>query len=174
MFKDYYAILEVPSNASKAEIKKNYRRLAKKWHPDVNQGIDTTSKMQEITEAYLILNDSQAKKRYDYEYERFKEFNKSRETYKSKSKTKKENQKNKPKHERKEDSTETFEVKDEILKDWIDNAKQQARDFVNQAKYDTVGISKRGVQYAKKSALIGLIVFIILFFLIIVIFSSNS
>ena len=171
MFKDYYAILEVPSNASKVEIKKNYRRLAKEWHPDVNQDIDTTSKMQEITEAYLILNDSQAKKRYDSEYERF---NKSKKFYNSESKTKKETQKNKPKHERKEYTTETFEVKDEILKDWINKAKQQARDFVSQAKYDTIGISKRGVQYAKKSALIGFIVFIFLFTLIIVIFSSNS
>ena len=60
MFKDYYAILEVPSNASKAEIKKNYRRLAKKWHPDVNQGIDTTSKMQEIIK-YRIPLTSQTK-----------------------------------------------------------------------------------------------------------------
>lgn len=174
MFKDYYAILEIPSNASKVEIKKNYRRLAKKWHPDVNQDIDTTSKMQEITEAYLILNDSQAKKRYDFEYERFKKFNKSKKTYNSESKTKEETQNNKPKHERKEYTTENFEVKDEILKDWINKAKQQARDFVSQAKYDTIGISKRGVQYAKKSALIGFIVFIILFILIIVIFSSNS
>lgn len=175
MLKDYYAILEVPLNSSKSEIKKSYRRLAKKWHPDVNQDVDTTTKMQEITEAYLILNDSQAKKKYDFEYSRFKKFNKRKESNNSKSKTKakRKTQNSEPKSETRDSSTETFEV-DEILTDWINKAKKQAKDFVKQAKYDTVGIGKRGIQYAKKSAVIGLIVFIILFILTVIILSSNS
>jgi curved DNA-binding protein CbpA len=65
MYKDYYSILELTYTATQAEIKKNYRKLAKKWHPDINKRHDATPKMQEITEAYLILSDPDARLRYD-------------------------------------------------------------------------------------------------------------
>jgi hypothetical protein len=55
MFKDYYSILELDKNASKNEIRKAYRRLAKKYHPDVYKSDDAHEKFIEITEAYEIL-----------------------------------------------------------------------------------------------------------------------
>ena len=74
MFKDYYKLLDIPQNASDEEIKKAFREQAIKWHPDRNQGTDTTLRMQEINEAYLILKDKEARARYDIEYNKFKQF----------------------------------------------------------------------------------------------------
>ncbi|HOI92443.1 MAG TPA: DnaJ domain-containing protein, partial [Candidatus Rifleibacterium sp.] len=51
--KDYYKILEVPQNASKEDIKKAFKRLAKKYHPDINKGDHRAEeKFKEISEAY--------------------------------------------------------------------------------------------------------------------------
>ena len=65
--RDYYEVLGVNKNADAATIKKAYRKLAKKYHPDVNlkYGIDTTEQMQEILEAYRILSDPAKRKNYD-------------------------------------------------------------------------------------------------------------
>ena len=68
MLKDYYSILGISFNASDEEIKRAYRALSKRWHPDVNPGRDTTAIMQDINEAYYILRDSAMRVRYDAEY----------------------------------------------------------------------------------------------------------
>lgn len=68
MLKDYYSILGISFNASDEEIKWAYRALSKRWHPDVNPGLDTTAIMQDINEAYYILRDSAMRVRYDAEY----------------------------------------------------------------------------------------------------------
>ena len=52
---DPYSILEILANATLAEIKKAYRRMAMKWHPDKNPGVNTTEKMQKIIAAYTFL-----------------------------------------------------------------------------------------------------------------------
>lgn len=64
--RDYYELLEVSRNASDAEIKKAYRRLAMKYHPDRNPG-DTSAeeKFKEIQKAYNILSDKQKRAAYD-------------------------------------------------------------------------------------------------------------
>ena len=67
MFKDYYQILGVSPTASKQEIKQAYRMMSLKWHPDKNPGVDVTSMMQDINEAYKILNDDLCRARYDKE-----------------------------------------------------------------------------------------------------------
>ena len=77
--KDYYNILGVAPNASTEEIKRSYRRLAIKYHPDKNPG-DALSEavFKELAEAYEILSDK--KKREDYHYKRFYTYNYSYQT----------------------------------------------------------------------------------------------
>jgi hypothetical protein len=64
--KDFYSVLDVARSASKAEVKKAYYKLAKKYHPDSNKG-DTGAgdKFKEVTEAYECLSDDQQRQRYD-------------------------------------------------------------------------------------------------------------
>src|ERR1700677_748683 len=64
--KDYYKALGVPKTATAAEIKKAYRELARKWHPDANKGsADAEERFKEITEAYNVLSDEKQRKEYD-------------------------------------------------------------------------------------------------------------
>ena len=66
MAKDYYAQLGVKKDASADEIKKAYRKLALKYHPDKNPGDQKAEeKFKEITEAYAVLSDSEKKRQYD-------------------------------------------------------------------------------------------------------------
>ena len=65
MSKSLYATLEVSENASPEEIKKAYRRLARKYHPDVNKEKDAEEKFKEINAAYEILSDASKKAQYD-------------------------------------------------------------------------------------------------------------
>src|SRR6476620_7084494 len=65
-FIDYYKILEIDKNASDADIKKAYRKLARKYHPDLNPN-DTNAKkkFQQINEANEVLSDPEKRKKYD-------------------------------------------------------------------------------------------------------------
>ena len=67
---DYYKILEVSENADILKIKKQYRKLAMKYHPDRNTGDERAAKkFREITEAYEVLSNGEKRKEYDYKRE---------------------------------------------------------------------------------------------------------
>ncbi len=63
--RDYYEVLGVKKDASKDELKKAYRKLVKKYHPDVNKEADSEEKFKEVQEAYETLSDDGKRKAYD-------------------------------------------------------------------------------------------------------------
>jgi molecular chaperone DnaJ len=66
MSKDYYRILEIDRNATEEQIKKSYRKLSKKYHPDLNPNDpESENKFKEIAEAYSVLSDKDKKNNYD-------------------------------------------------------------------------------------------------------------
>src|SRR5215831_12097052 len=66
--KDYYAILVILRDATPGEIKRAYRKLAKQYHPDVNNNPDAAERFRELTEAYDTLIDPDRRRRYDRLY----------------------------------------------------------------------------------------------------------
>ncbi len=63
--RDYYEVLGVDRSATRDEIKRAYRRLALKYHPDRNKSPDATAKFREIAEAYAVLSDDMKRREYD-------------------------------------------------------------------------------------------------------------
>ena len=64
-YKDYYKILDIERDAKEAEIKTAYRRLARKYHPDVSKESNAEEKFKEVGEAYEVLKDPQKRQAYD-------------------------------------------------------------------------------------------------------------
>ena len=63
--RDYYDVLGVPKNATDDDIKKAYRKLARKYHPDVSKEADAARHMSEVNEAHAVLSDPEKRKAYD-------------------------------------------------------------------------------------------------------------
>ena len=179
MFVDYYSLLEIDEKENLDEIKIAFRKQAIKWHPDRNPGKDTTTKMQLINEAYLILKDTEARDRFDKEYQRFKAYQQTKEREKKHTEEQKEQQERKeepkkeepkPQEPEPEFEYEEYSVKDDILGKWMANAKRQAVDLAKQTIKDfgsmvAVGV-KEGAKAAGQTFLIQIgigIVFLILF-----------
>ena len=73
MNKDYYDILGIQKTASVDELKKAYRKLARQYHPDVNEDPEAEGRFKEISEAYAVLSDPQKRRQYDqFGYEDFR------------------------------------------------------------------------------------------------------
>ncbi len=64
-YKDYYNLLGVARNASVDDIKKAYRKLARKYHPDVSKDAEGEAKFKDVSEAYQTLKDSEKRAAYD-------------------------------------------------------------------------------------------------------------
>ena len=64
-YQDFYKILGVERTADASEIKKAYRRLARKYHPDMNKAANSEEKFKEVNEAYEVLKDAEKRKAYD-------------------------------------------------------------------------------------------------------------
>jgi DnaJ-class molecular chaperone len=161
MYQDYYAILNLHFSASHEEIKKAYRQLAKKWHPDINPSESANSKMQEIVEAYLVLSDPEARSHYDIIHEQLYRAKKQSSTkeeekyysekYGTSSSARNENQY----------KSSTIPV-DPILDNWIGNARKQAKEFIIQSIKDTKGITANGCKYTLYAIAITILLFITL------------
>ena len=82
-FIDYYKILEVDKKATEAEIKKAYRKLARKYHPDLNPNEkEAEKKFKEINEANEVLSHAESRKKYDdygENWQHAEEFEKSKQ-----------------------------------------------------------------------------------------------
>ncbi len=64
-FKDYYATLGIEKNATQDEVKRAYRKLARKYHPDINKNPEAEQRFKEIGEAYEVLQDTEKRAAYD-------------------------------------------------------------------------------------------------------------
>ncbi|HID70729.1 MAG TPA: J domain-containing protein, partial [Desulfobacterales bacterium] len=64
-FKDYYTTLGIDRNATQDEVKRAYRKLARKFHPDVNKDAEAEHRFKEIGEAYEVLQDIEKRAAYD-------------------------------------------------------------------------------------------------------------
>lgn len=156
MFVDYYYVLEVQKNASLEQIKKQFKVLAKKYHPDINKDSNATQLMQELLEAYYILSDSEARTRYNIQYDRFYGYQKAKDnsTYSSYS------------NNSQQETEQDFKYNDPLIEKWINNAKKQALEFINKSLYESKGISKNGCKYFFYALLINFVLLIIILVLV--------
>lgn len=166
MFVDYYAVLEINIYATQEEIRIAFRKQALKWHPDRNPGIDTTKRMQEINEAYLILKDAEARTKYDNEYQRFQQFKKEKQ----------DNRQEYQKQDKQQQSEYTYsyaeyEPNDDILGKWMENARKQAVDLAKKTMEDFKGISTAGAKAVVNEVVAGIGRYVIVSLIIFIIFA---
>ena len=168
MFIDYYELLEIDQDSPIEVIKSAFRRKAIFWHPDRNPGKDTTQKMQLINEAYLILKDIEARKRYDVEYKRFNTFKQQRvkETEKKPAQEEQPTTSNDSANNSDQTSNESeepniyndYSIYDEILKRWMTNANKQAVEMAKETIKEFANITMVGIKESAKGAIHGLVI----------------
>lgn len=177
MFLDYYEVLEIIFPSSQEEIKSAFRSQVKKWHPDVNKSVHASENVVLIYEAKLILSDTEAKKKYDVEYQKFINDKKSRENKEQKQKDT-DYQNSQQKEYQPNDFSKyqnSFSSNDETLKKWMLNAKRQAQEFAKKSLEEALQITRVGIEAgAKKTGqmLIGQVIIGIVVVLIIAVGKS--
>ncbi|MBL0202179.1 MAG: J domain-containing protein [Chitinophagaceae bacterium] len=148
MFVDYYQILKIEPTASQEDIKKAFRRLAIKYHPDKNPGIDTTKQMQLINEAYLFLKDIEGRTKYDREYQFYTQYEQKQKKNKEEGQYK-ERQSTEAKAEpEKNIIRKNIRFQDETLKNWMNNAREQSVDLAKETIEDLRAMFKAGANAA--------------------------
>lgn len=145
LFIDYYSILLVSPCATQDQIKKAYRDLARRFHPDINNSGDANEKMQEINEAYLVLSDVETRKLYDREFLKFHAWMTRDPQYKDRAE---------------------YKFSDEELKERVEKASEKARSLGRQVLHDSKELlSVAGATAAKELVFWGIValVFFIIF-----------
>lgn len=127
MISNHYNTLEIKPTATKEEIKKAYRELAKKYHPDINKSPDAHEKFIVINTAYLILYDNEARVKYDREYQYY--FGQKAKTESSVSYEQREEKKKQEETKSSNQRQRESEFEDEDLNQWTRNARQQAESY---------------------------------------------
>jgi DnaJ-class molecular chaperone len=126
MFIDYYALLSILPTASKEEIKKTVKEQAKKWHPDINKSPLAHERILLILEAYHILGDIDKRSCYDKTYSEFvtkqTEANNKYSQFESTGTTEEKKQKTY--------SYQGFDIKEELLMSFVQQAKRNAKENV--------------------------------------------
>jgi len=145
MFKDYYKILGVSPSADGATIKRAYREMSMRWHPDKNPSVDVTAIMQDINEAYAILKDVAKRSRYDQEYIRFCGALKKEETTQKDVNT---NEKERSQYS----WTYEYDVQDENLREDIKYARKYAKELVEEFLRELKKTSKAAAKGAATNA----------------------
>src|SRR5690606_15315054 len=117
--------------------------------------MDTTIKMQKINEAYVLLKDSEARERYNIEYQKFKQYQSEFKTEEKKKEGQQENKENSNKDSSKNQSEKTYEyyeyeINDDILKKWMNTARKQAVDLAKQTVEDFRGMTSASAKGATK------------------------
>lgn len=172
MFVDYYAVLEIDFFSSIEEIKAAYKKQALKWHPDRNIGLDTTYRMQQINEAFLILKDTEAKGRYDLEYRKYYQYNNEKQNSKTENDSAKNSEKRQSSYTTSEFEDSTYQINDDVLDKWMSNARVQAVSLAKQTIEDIIGMSKASGQAMANAALGGLFRFFIFGIIMFVLFKA--
>ena len=146
MFKDYYRILEIEFGASHDTIKKAYREMSLRWHPDKNHTRDATRMMYDITEAYEILSNPSTKERYDKEYEKYKQVKQSINNHIQRG------------------FSYPYDIEDEAVKNDVNEARKKAKtkvdELLREIKINLVNASK-GASDESVPWIIGIVIFLV-------------
>lgn len=161
MFIDYYSILNISIEANQTKIKNAFKEQAIKWHPDKNPGNDTTHRMQLINEAYLILKDQDARKRYNIEYLKYKKQQNESVIYKEPYYSTQEKHNTSNQYHSNEFEDNSYDIIDDILKKWMKNARFQAQSLAKQTIDDMIGMSRASGQAIFESAISGMVKYLI-------------
>lgn len=135
-FTNYYEVLGVSESASPSEITHAYRTLAMKWHPDRYKGEDATEKMTQINEAYCILKDPEARRKFDEELLHFKQFMQQKEKSAPKNTENSYSDNQSP-----SSAAEEYFFKDKTLEEWVQQAREKGRQVAIQSLKDLGSMS---------------------------------
>ncbi len=156
--KNYYEILGVSTDSSKEEIKNAFKELIRKYHPDRNDAPDANEKTRDIIEAYKILTDDDARKRYDSEF-----------SWENNKKAKEYSQENYNQEGYGNNHSEA--PRDPILEKWIKSARKQAKEEMSNFKSDFPDASKSVIKGIGK-AFIYIVAFNFILYILVSIFAG--